>query len=483
MNPNPAQELVLRFNCPQTEIYKLMPLTILIADDEPAARYGMVRALNKVEDCEISEAGNGREALEQIRQQNPDLVFLDLNMPELGGEAVLKELGDDFNGEIIIVSANDTLESAVQCMRLGATDYLSKPFEVERIRAIARRNLRRIRTEQRASRLQTALDEKTAFGALIGISRPMRELFDQLQRAALAPLDILIHGETGTGKELIAHEIHRLSGRSDKPFVALNTAAISESLAESQLFGHVKGAFTGAHANFKGVFEQANGGTLFLDEIGDMPLVLQAKVLRSLQERVVQPVGSSQSINVDVRIISATHQDLAQAIKAGQFREDLYYRLRGIELTAPPLRERHEDIALLANYFLEQLATQSQTSLKQLSSAAMQRLLHYHWPGNVRELQQAITAAGAMATTVLIDADELSLQHQQTDNNHHPAILSELDALPLNAAKAKLVEWFERQQISAALAECEGNVSAAARRLGLHRQSLQQKIAQLGIQR
>jgi DNA-binding NtrC family response regulator len=464
-----------------------MPLTILIADDEQPARYGMTRALAKVEDCRIIEATNGREALEIIRTQAPDLVFLDLNMPEMGGAAVLQQLNADpavnFAGEIIVVSANDTLESAVQCMRLGATDYLGKPFEIERLRAIAHRNLRRIRTEQRVSQLQTELDEKTAFGALLGISRPMRELFGQLPRAALAPLDILIRGETGTGKELIARELHRLSARHNGPFIALNSAAINEALAESQLFGHVKGAFTGAAANYQGVFEQADGGTLFLDEIGDMPPALQAKVLRALQERMIQPLGSSRNIVVDVRIISATHQDLGEAIRAGQFREDLYYRLRGIELYAPPLRARHEDIALLAQYFLEQLASRSHGSMKQLSAEAMQRLLNYHWPGNVRELQQVITAAGAMAAGVIIDAAELALQDTASGAMAAITGMPALAGLPLNTAKAQLVEWFERSRITAALATCDGNISAAARELGLHRQSLQQKMAQLGIAR
>ncbi len=333
-------------------------LKVLIADDERAARYGMARALARL-DCEISEAEDGRSALDAIRQRAPDLVLLDLNMPVLSGEAVLRQLQDQpRGGEIIVVTANDTLESAVECIRLGAADYLAKPFEVERLRAIARRNIRRVEREQRLERLQTQLDEKTAFGALVGISRPMVELFGQLRRAAPAPLDILIRGETGTGKELIARELHRLSGRRDGPFVAVNTAAITESLAESHLFGHLKGAFTGATAAHRGVFEQARGGTLFLDEIGDMPLPLQAKMLRTLQERVVQPLGSTRLVSVDVRVISATHQDLAQAIKDGQFREDLYYRLKGIELVAPPLRARPEDIVPLANYFHTQL-TQS----------------------------------------------------------------------------------------------------------------------------
>ena len=309
----------------------------------------------------------------------------------------------------------------------------------------------------------------------------MVELFGQLRRAAPAPLDILIRGETGTGKELIARELHRLSGRRNGPFVAVNTAAITESLAESHLFGHLKGAFTGATSMHRGVFEQAQGGTLFLDEIGDMPPPLQAKVLRTLQERVVQPLGSTRLVSVDVRVISATHQDLNQAIKDGHFREDLYYRLKGIELMAPPLRARPEDIVPLANYFLEQLATRSDLPPRQLSREAIQRLLAHPWPGNVRELQQVVTAAGAMAAGAVIDQTELGLSRAETATAGFD--MAALEGLPLSQAKVRLVEWFERQTITAALTSHGFNVSAAARQLGLHRQSLQQKMAQLGISR
>jgi DNA-binding NtrC family response regulator len=467
-----------------------MPLRILVADDERPARYGMVKALAHA-DYQITEAEDGRQALDAIRGGSFDLAFLDLTMPGLDGQSVLRELCASANAnqpcEIVVVTADDRLQSAVECVRLGAADYLTKPYEVEQLRAVARRAARRAELERRVERLQTQLDEKQAFGALVGVSRPMRDLFSQMQRAAKAPVDVLIRGETGTGKELIARELHRLSGRPG-PFVAVNTAAIAESLAESELFGHVKGAFTGADAARKGVFEQAHSGTLFLDEIGDMPRATQTKILRALQERIVQPVGSNKPVAVDVRVVSATHQDLTKSVADGQFRQDLYYRVRGVELTVPPLRNRREDVVLLANYFLDRLAARSPTGppLPRLSADAVDAMLVHPWPGNVRELEQSVTAAAAMAggDGGDIRAADLGLgagnrPASAADGIDVPALLQ----LPLTEAKDRLVESFERRAIEAALDRHAGNVSAAARQLGIHRQSLQQKMAQQRIGR
>lgn len=456
-----------------------MFLKILIVDDEPAARFGMRRALKRL-DCEIQEASDGKSALQIIKESPPHLVFLDLDMPVMDGLELLKALPttDKTEFEIIVVTADDGVQAAVSCIQNGAADYITKPFEIEQLRAIAQRNMARLSMQIQLDDLKNQLKSESACGSLVGISPPMQQLFHLLKRAAKAPLDILIHGETGTGKELIAREIHRLSHRSKQDFIAVNTAAISESLAESQLFGHRKGAFTGADRAHQGVFEQANGGTLFLDEIGDMPLALQAKVLRALQERQIQPLGSSEYISVDVRIISATHQDLHNAINEKQFREDLYYRIRGIELTAPPLRKRREDILLLARYFLRSL---DQSPILELSDEATTVLLNYHWPGNVRELQQIIIAAGAMAENSTIGPQDLNLPSNSKATAD--SIFESLHGLPLSEAKSRVVTWFEKEAIHSALAQTQGNVSAAARQLGIHRQSLQQKMQQLGIDR
>lgn len=454
-------------------------LRILVVDDEQPARFGMRRALSRPE-YEILEAEDGQAALKLIQSGTVDLVFLDLNMPVMNGLAVLRELGASVRDcEIVVVTANDAVPIAIESLRLGAADYITKPFEIEQLRAIARRVAERVELQHKVIRLQSQVDDSSACGALVGISRPIRQLYEQMMRAARAPVDILIRGETGTGKELVAREIHRLSRRREGPFVAVNTAAIAETLAESELFGHCRGAFTGAVADRKGVFEQANGGTLFLDEIGDMPMPAQAKILRALQERTIQPVGSAQTVKVDVRVISATHQNLEDGFAAGRFRQDLFYRIGGIQLMIPPLRARREDVLVLANFFLDRACDGAGQTTRSLSATAIDALLTHSWPGNVRELQHKITAATAMASGDEILPMDLGLfpRHEMAaEINIHDFM-----DLPLTEAKTQLTETFERAMITAALEKQSGNVSAAARQLGIHRQSLQQKISQLGL--
>jgi DNA-binding NtrC family response regulator len=458
-----------------------MTLRILIADDEKAARFGLSKALAQGS-YHISESADCRSTVDAVRTGLPDLVFLDLNMPDGDGRTVLREIGA--NGkpacEIVIVTANDGIQTAIECMQLGAADYLTKPYEVEQVRVIARRCAGRLELERRVSELENRLDPRSAFGALVGISRPMQELFRQMERIARAPVDVLIRGETGTGKELIARELHRLSDRAGGPFVAVNTAAIAASLAESELFGHVKGAFTGADRDRQGCFEQAQGGTLFLDEIGDMPLSAQTKILRTLQERTIQPVGSNRTIPVNVRIITATHQDLDRAIADGHFRADLYYRIKGVELYVPPLRARQEDVVLLANYVLDRLAAKDAVAPR-LAADAVQRLLAHAWPGNVRELEHVVTAAATLASGDEIHAADLPLsgRHESADASPFADVMD----LPLTEAKDRLLEKLERTMIETALEKNGGNITAAARQLGIHRQSLQQKIAHLGLRR
>ena len=457
-----------------------MKLRILIAEDEEAARFGMKRALGERR-YEFLEADSGERALELIRTEFPQLVFLDLSMPRTSGLEILEELrGSDLPGEIVVVTANDAVEMAVACMRCGASDYVVKPFEVERLRAIAERCAKRVSLEQRVKQLEGELESQSGFGALIGKSRPMRDLYGQIGRCAGAPVDVLLLGETGTGKELVARELHRSSGRAG-PFLPVNTAAVAESLIESELFGHVRGAFTGADRARAGVFESAAGGTLFLDEIGDMPVPLQAKILRALQDRTVARVGSTTPVAVDVRVISATHQDLQRNIESGIFREDLYYRIRGVELRVPPLRERREDVMMLVDHFLACYRDSAGGEGYHVSPEAVDALLDYAWPGNVRELEQTVTAAAAMAAGDTLETADLNLPEQGTVSI--PESFGELTKLPLTKAKARLVELFERKTIEQALQEEAGNVSAVARRLGLHRQSLQQKMTQLGITR
>ncbi len=447
-------------------------MIILIADDEANARYGMVKALSS-ETREIIEAQDGEQAWSVIQQQSPDLLYLDLNMPRLSGLALLQRIAEDSavrKPEIIVVTAHDTVEQAIECIRAGADDYLTKPYEVERVRAIARQSERRVALQRQVAEMQSQLALPQGMGALLGVSSSMKQLFANIPRAASTTLPILIRGESGTGKELVARELHRASPRANGPYVAVNTAAISASLIESELFGHVKGAFTGADRPRDGVFRQAHGGTLFLDEIGDMPTSVQTRLLRVLQEGLVQPVGSEQCIQTDVRVISATHQNLEQAIQEKLFRTDLYFRLRGIELCIPPLRQRHEDLVLLASHFL----ARGQASERHFTADAMTALLQHTWPGNVRELKQRVEAACAMANDPGITRHDLGLQVSKEHAEQAP-FEKYLD-LPLTEAKNQLLEEFESFAIERALQLESGNITAAARRLGIHRQSLQQKL-------
>ncbi|MEZ6130422.1 MAG: sigma-54 dependent transcriptional regulator [Planctomycetaceae bacterium] len=448
-------------------------MKILIVDDEQPARYGMARAL-KGDRRLILEADDGLTALEQIREHAPDLVFLDLNMPGRDGLFVLRELQCDaatVTPEIIVVTANDAVNSAVDCIRCGATDFLTKPYDIDHIRSIARRSEQRVDLQQKVSALERGEGESLRFGDILGTSRPMRQLYSQISKAAATSLPVLIRGESGTGKELVARELHCRSDRAGQPFVAVNTAAMPESLVESELFGHVKGAFTGADRNREGVFRQAHRGTLFLDEIGDMPPAVQTRLLRVLQEGMVQPVGTEDCVHVDVRLISATHQDLDQAIVDRAFRQDLYFRLKGIELRLPPLRARQEDILLLAHDFLPDTLS--------FSADAVTALLEHKWPGNVRELQQMIRAAAALCERDQLGPADLGLSMPHTESTSDT--FDRYFGLPLTEARNQLVDDFETAAIKRALEAESGNVSAAARTLGIHRQSLQQKMKQLGI--
>ena len=448
-------------------------MRILVVEDESAARYALAKALRGAE-REILEADDGETAISMVIELSPDLVFLDLNMPKKDGLTVLLELAQRQHfvmPEIIVVTANDSIHSAVECIRRGATDFLTKPYDVDHVRSIANRTEKRVRLEQLVTTLENDLRSGQPAGAILGSSRAIRTLLAQIDRAAKVTLPVLIRGESGTGKELVARELHARSNRSRGPFVAVNTAAISASLIESELFGHVKGAFTGAERLRDGVFRQADGGTLFLDEIGDMPAPVQTRLLRVLQEGVVQPVGTEQNIAVDVRVLSATHQDLETAIAEKTFRQDLYYRLRGIELLLPTLRSRQEDILLLANRFLGDGKTFDRSAIKSM--------IEHHWPGNVRELKQRVESAAAMASSDKITSLDLGLSSMVANSDAAP-FQAYLD-LPLTEGRDRVVEDFERSSIENALSAEAGNVSAAARRLGVHRQSLQQKIAKLGI--
>jgi DNA-binding NtrC family response regulator len=447
-------------------------MKILLIEDDRTARYALQRAI-QAPGRDILEAVDGKDGLESIRNEMPDLVFLDLNMPEMDGLTLLAQLQSkpmERLPEIIVITANESIDTAVECIRRGASDFIAKPYRIDQIRAIVARTQQRTDLEKRVQSLQSQLDEVPSLGAMASLSPLMSRVFDQIRKAAVSNLAVLVRGESGTGKELVARELHARSHRSKGPFIAVNTAAVSESLIESELFGHVKGAFTGADRPREGVFRKAHGGTLFLDEIGDMPASVQTRLLRVLQEGTLTPVGSEEPVAVDVRVISATHQDLEAAMQDKLFRSDLYYRLRGIELQLPPLRARKEDVVYLANRFAPINCQFHETS--------MVAMLSHSWPGNVRELKQRVEGAAAMATEGMIMPTDLGLcvdRHSSEASNH----FDEYFELPLTEAKQKLVERFERQAIERAMSLENHNITAAARRLGIHRQNLQQKLKDL----
>jgi two-component system, NtrC family, nitrogen regulation response regulator NtrX len=455
--------------------------TILVVDDEPAARYGLRRALEaKYRVAEVDSAEGAREAL---TREQPDLVLLDVVLPGQSGIEFLRWMREQGSETpVLMVSALDTAKTAVEALRLGASDYLVKGFELEELRQRVANLLKLAALEKENDSLRRRLTSEGQFGQMIGRTAEMRRVFEMAERVASTDSTVLILGESGTGKDLLAQEIHARSPRAGRPFVAVNCAALPETLIESELFGYERGAFTGAAQQKKGKFELASGGTLFLDEIGDMNAVTQAKVLRALENRTIERLGGTQLIPVDVRVISATHRNLPAEIRAGKFREDLFYRLRVVTLDLPPLREHKEDIPLLADTFLQMHAARlgRTARLTREATAAIER---YDWPGNVRELKNALERSLVLCLGREIGVADLpedvahgeAVVHRASGDGHDNA-LGEKD---FREAKRK----FEVAYLMKQLAEHRWNVSRTAATIGLHRQSLQEKLRELGIRR
>jgi DNA-binding NtrC family response regulator len=454
--------------------------TILLVDDEPSARYGIRRALEATH--RIVEAGSAAAAKEAIASGHPDVILLDVVMPDEDGLGFLRWLRENgHDTPVLIVSALDTAKTAVEALRAGATDYIVKGFDIEELRKRVANLVQLVELGAENKRLRRELVAEGQFGRMLGTSAAMRRVFEMADRVAPTDATVLILGESGTGKDLLAQEVHARSPRASKPFVAVNCAALPENLIESELFGYEKGAFTGAAQQRKGKFEMASGGTIFLDEIGDMNPVTQAKVLRALENRVIERLGGSRPIEVDVRVVSATHRDLPAEISAGRFREDLYYRLRVVTLEVPSLRAHKEDIPLLAGAFLEQLGARHSRRAR-LSREAMELLRRYDWPGNIRELRNALERTLVLASDEEIAAEDLleeirkgtgAIAARDAGEN---SFLSEAD---FREAKRK----FEIAYLKRKLEEHHWNVSKTAAEVGLHRQSLQEKLRELGIQR
>jgi len=452
---------------------------ILVVEDERAIQLALSGLLRR-QGWDVEVAGSGAEALAKLEGSGFDLVLTDLALGRgPSGMDVLRAAKERRPETVVVmITAHGSEKIAVEAMKAGAEDYVPKPFDNDEIRLVVQRALDRTRREREHRMLLEQVQRQYGFENLIGSGPAMRRVFDTLQRVAETDLTVLVRGESGTGKELVAQALHARSPRRARPFVAVNCAAISRELVESELFGHEKGAFTGADARRQGRFEVADGGTIFLDEIGDMATETQAKVLRVLQERSFDRVGGTKPIQVDVRVVAATHRHLEEEVERGRFREDLYYRLKVVEIELPPLRERPEDIPALAHRFLERVTERLGRDTKRISEAAIARLARYAWPGNVRELQNAIEQAAVLARGPEIEADDLHLPEGLGARRRDAAPPGELT---FAEAKRRSVEGFERDWLLAALRRHGGNISRTAEAIGMVRQSLQQKIRELDL--
>ena len=442
---------------------------VLIVDDDAASRR-LLEARLRALDCQVVMVGDGSAALAEIRKQEPALMLLDLQMPKMGGLEVLRELGKQgAKFPVIVISAHGSIESAVEAMKEGAYDFITKPLDAKHFDIVVRKALER----EGLKRGLELLTEETGsrYRLIIGQSRKMSEAVETARKAAASNATVLLLGESGTGKEVFARAIHNWSRRIHQPFVAINCVGLSKELLESELFGHEKGAFTGADQLKKGKMELGNGGTVFLDEIGDVSQDLQTKLLRFLQEREFDRIGGRAPIRVDVRIVAATNRDLESAVAQGRFREDLYYRLNVIPITLPPLRERVEDIPVLGEYFMRRYASESKKEFLEIDAESMEKLLAYNWPGNVRELANTIERAVVLGRGSAISLKDLSNRITSVGT---PA-----------AAKAnsyrEAIDATRRDLVSRALEQTNGNRTAAAKALGLHEKYFLRLIKTLGI--
>jgi DNA-binding NtrC family response regulator len=444
--------------------------SVLLVDDEPKIRQALAAALRE-EGHDVVATGSPREALRLLDERPFDLLVVDNLMPEMTGLELIREvagaLDEGERPDILMMTAHATIESAIDAMKLGAVDYLQKPFEVDEFLVVVRRAVEheRLRTHHRY--LITERDEQFNHYGIVGRSRAILDVVHTARLVAQSRSTVLITGETGTGKELVARAIHDWSGQREMPLVRVNCAALPESLIESELFGHVRGAFTGAAHNKKGRFALADGGTLFLDEVGTVSLTAQAKLLRVLQEREFEPVGSERTVKVDVRVIAATNRDLRQMVKDGQFLEDLYYRLNVIPIAVPPLRARRDDIPVLVEHFVARHATRAGKSIDGVSVEAMAAMTQAAWPGNVRELENAIERAVVLSTAAVIQARDVTVA----------AGLPLMPAgLPSSHLKTNL-DWVERETVRRALDASGGIKKDAAEAMGISQRALSYYLA------
>ena len=448
-------------------------IKILVVDDDTTHRL-MLKATLAAEGYGITEAGDGERAVEKIKQEFFDLVMLDLKMPKMGGLEALKRL-KEINPEIpvLIMTAYASVQTAVDALKHGAFDYLIKPLDMEEVKLMLIKTLDYHKLKKENRSLKKRLSKTFGFSEIVGNSKKMHELFEVLSLAAPSDTTILILGESGTGKELIANAIHQNSSRADKPFIKVNCAALPENLLESELFGHEKGAFTGAHTRRLGRFEQAHGGTLFLDEIGDMSLLTQAKILRVLQEGEFERVGGEKTVKVDVRIIAATNKDLEEEVKNNNFRLDLFYRLSVVPVNVPPLRERKEDIPLLVEHFIQKYAEKNRQHIRKISPRVMDLFMRYAWPGNIRELENVIQRAVILCKEETLMPEVLPPAFNNLTGDAPQGNVEGLVGLSIKEV--------ERELILRTLEQTRHNITRTAEILGITRRGLQYKLHELGL--
>ncbi len=445
---------------------------VLIVDDEANARSALAELMDDA-GYSVSTAADGRTALLQMEQIDPDVVLTDLKMPGMDGLSLI-ERGRPMSPHttFIVMTAFATIDTAVKAIKLGAESYLTKPLELDAVMAIVDRALDRTRLSREAAQLRERFDDRFQLGNILGEHPSMQRLMKNIAQVARSRATVLIHGETGTGKELIAAAIHQNSKRKEKPFVKLNCASLSETLLESELFGHERGSFTGAVTRREGRFKQADGGTLFLDEVSEIPVSVQIKLLRFLQEREFERVGGNETLKVDVRVVAATNRNLKQRVEEGKFREDLYYRLKVVQLDVPPLRVRRSDIPLLAHAFLRKYAGENDRAVQGLSEDALQHLMIYPWPGNVRELENAIERAVVMCENDLIQRDDLPTSaHGDLQNGSVMALIPGITMSEL-----------ERVAILRTLDAVDGSTARAAEILGISQRKIQYRVKEWGYQ-
>src|SRR4051812_1901323 len=448
-----------------------MKKRILVVEDEERLRR-VVELQLLSSGFDVDKAATAEEGLKIV--DRADLVLTDLKLPNMDGLQFLSLIRrQNAQLPVVMMTAFGSVETAVEAMKAGATDFLLKPFSLDHLMQVVNKALevRALRDENR--KLKEELGRRYEFDNIVGRSEPMQEIFATIERVAPTRATVLLAGESGVGKDLIARAIHFKSPRRDRPLVKINCTAIPENLMESELFGYEKGAFTGAQNTKPGKFEQADTGTVFLDEIGDVPPAIQVKLLRVLQEREFERLGSNVTRHIDVRLVAATNQDLRAALEQGTFREDLYYRLNVVPLNIPPLRERKVDIPFLANHFVQKLAPDTGCRVESITDAGMEKLMAYHWPGNVRELENVIERSLVMATGTVLDASDIKLEsapraRPQSENQFLPEGMS-LDA-------------YEQELIREALRRADGNKSQAARLLGLTRNALRYRLTQMGLE-